>query len=248
LRSGDRAAGRFSGADCSGQQKVAGEIEQRDALLKFQPKANKSACSRGMRLRLDGTAFFSRFGCAAHYARRACLSWYETNKDVWALALAFSLMATIFGLAVRADFADRERMENLARQYHERHLECLARNVYYEARGEPVAGQYAVAEVTMNRTASGRYPDTVCEVVYQRNWDPVRRRYVGAFSWTEFSGLEEPSGEEWQRAWNIAEAVYYQKQLPSVQGALFFHATYVKPEWTKDKQRVARIGRHIFYR
>src|SRR5882672_11161357 len=82
-----------------------------------------------------------------------------------------------------------------------RNLACLARNVYFEARGEPTAGQYAVAEVTMNRKASGRYPDTVCGVVYQKNWDPLRKRYVGAFSWTELGALPAPRGEEWERAW-----------------------------------------------
>jgi spore germination cell wall hydrolase CwlJ-like protein len=120
--------------------------------------------------------------------------------------------------------------------------------VYYEARGEPAAGQYAVAEVTMNRLASQHYPDTVCDVVYQRNWDPMRRRYVAAFSWTELGDLEDPGGEEWQRAWKVAEAVYYQTHTPAFQGVLFFHATYVSPDWAKGKQPVARIGRHVFYR
>lgn len=162
--------------------------------------------------------------------------------------LAVGLIVTIFGLALRAVFADRDHRQDLARQYHERNLTCLARNVYYEARGEPAAGQYAVAEVTMNRQASQRYPDTVCEVVYQRSWDPIRRRYVAAFSWTELGELDEPGGEEWQRARKIAEAVYYQRHTPALQGALFFHATYVKPDWAQGKQPVARIGRHVFYR
>jgi spore germination cell wall hydrolase CwlJ-like protein len=84
--------------------------------------------------------------------------------------------------------------------------------------------------------------------VYQKNWDPLRKRYVGAFSWTEFDSLPEPGGEEWQRAWRVAEAVYYGKEIPRLQGALHFHATYIRPDWAKSKQRVARIGRHVFYK
>ena len=54
--------------------------------------------------------------------------------------------------------------------------------------------------------------------------------------------------EEWQRAWRVAEAVYYGKEIPKLQGALHFHATYLQPDWAKSKQRVARIGRHVFYK
>src|SRR2546426_11425059 len=128
------------------------------------------------------------------------------------------------------------------------YLACLARNVYFEARGEPAAGQYAVAEVTMNRKASRRFPRTVCAVVYQKNWDPILGRHVGAFSWTEFNELPAPSGEEWERALKVAEAVYYRRYTPVLEGALFFHATYITPDWAKEKKRVARIGRHVFYR
>ncbi|NIO43392.1 MAG: hypothetical protein GTO41_26515, partial [Burkholderiales bacterium] len=59
---------------------------------------------------------------------------------------------------------------------HAQELNCLALNVYHEARGEPMAGQYAVAEVTMNRVASRRYPNTVCKVVFQKKWDVLRGR------------------------------------------------------------------------
>ena len=202
-----------------------------------------------MHLRPLGIALRYRFGwAAADWRYRVRRFWYRTNKEVLVFVLAIGLVITLFGFVLHAFFAEQDRKQDLARQYHERNLNCLARNVYYEARGEPAAGQYAVAEVTMNRTTSQRYPDTVCAVVYQRNWDPIRRRYVAAFSWTEFSELDEPRGEEWQRACKVAEAVYYQTYAPALRGALFFHATYVSPDWAKDKQPVARIGRHIFYR
>ena len=76
-----------------------------------------------------------------------------------------------------------------------------------------------------------------------------RRKMLGPFSWTDFSLiLEEPEGPEWERAQRIAEAVYYGKRLPRLNGAIFYHATYVRPDWSKERQRVARIGRHVFYR
>lgn len=136
----------------------------------------------------------------------------------------------------------------LAGRVDQRNLTCLALNVYHEARGEPLAGQYAVAEVTMNRVASPRFPDTVCDVVYEQRWDVLRRRYVGAFSWTEFETRRLPRGEAWQQARAVAEAVYFKRQPPTLDGALFYHAVYIRPSWSRGNQPVARIGKHIFYR
>lgn len=174
--------------------------------------------------------------------------WYRADKAAWAFAVFVALVIVLLGSALEAVVGYREQQRNRAREFHARNLACLARNVYFEARGEPLAGQFAVAEVTMNRKAVRRFPKTVCEVVYQQNWDPLRRRYVGAFSWTEFSVLPEPSGEAWRRAEVVAAAVYYQKHKPALQGALFFHAVHIKPAWANEKQRIGRIGKHIFYR
>ncbi|MFQ6005867.1 MAG: cell wall hydrolase [Woeseia sp.] len=126
-------------------------------------------------------------------------------------------------------------------------LSCLARNVYFEARGEPFAGQRAVAEVTMNRVASRRFPDTVCQVVHEKRWDLRRNRYVGAFSWTELGKMPRPKGIAWNRAVAAAELVYDAQDAYTVQGALFYHADIVEPSWARSQNRVAKIGRHIFY-
>ena len=126
-------------------------------------------------------------------------------------------------------------------------LLCLARNIYHEARGEPMAGQYAVAEVTLNRVASRDFPHRVCEVVYEQRYDTARRRMVGAFSWTELDSVSKPEGAAWDRAVKAAEAVYDKKQKPSVPGALFYHADSIEPYWAKSKKQVAKIGSHIFY-
>lgn len=116
-------------------------------------------------------------------------------------------------------------------------LQCLAENVYYEARGEPLVGQYAVAEVTMNRVASREFPDSVCEVVHTR----------GAFSWTYEASLPAPYGYEWRRARAVASSVYDNVEAPLVNGALYYHATHVVPAWAATRTQVALVGRHLFY-
>ncbi len=168
------------------------------------------------------------------------LAWYRFNP------FPLIVVAIVGGLAVAISFAI-DAMQDVRAERQE--MLCLAKNVYYEARGEPAAGQIAVAEVTMNRLASGRYADTLCGVVYQKNWDPIRKRYVGAFSWTELDELPPLAGDEWLRALTIAEAVYRGNE-PSVldDRTMFYHATYIKPDWAHGKRQTARIGGHVFYR
>jgi N-acetylmuramoyl-L-alanine amidase len=201
-----------------------------------------------MDLRHQLLSFHSRLGWAVADLRRSVrIAWYRINKGVCVFLFLCVCVIGALGYGMRTMIDMKSEKQHHVKQFHAQQLACLARNVYYEARGEPLAGQYAVAEVTMNRKASRHYPKTVCEVVHQQNWDPLRKRMVGAFSWTEFNSLPEPSGDAWSRAKQIAEAVYFEKHIPTMDGALFFHATYVKPSWAKNKKRIARIGRHIFY-
>jgi spore germination cell wall hydrolase CwlJ-like protein len=127
-------------------------------------------------------------------------------------------------------------------------LRCLAENIYFEARGEPVDGQYAVAEVTLNRARSANFPKTICAVVFDSRWDPSRKRFVAHFSWTSMEDLSEPSGPAWKQAMTVATAVYDDMHMPLVPDALFYHATSVRPYWAHTKKTVAKIGNHIFYR
>ena len=179
---------------------------------------------------------------------RLWMFWWRTDKTPLVFAAVAFAVAGGLGYAFVQATGLKEDQQVAVHDAQQRDLDCLARNVYHEARGEPLAGQYAVAEVTMNRKASRQFPRTVCEVVYQKNWDPLRGRYVGAFSWTELEPLPEPRGESWQRARNVAEAVYYRRQPPTLRGAMFYHATYIDPDWSHEKKRVAQIGRHVFYR
>ncbi|NNF97294.1 MAG: cell wall hydrolase [Halobacteria archaeon] len=169
-------------------------------------------------------------------------SWWITRETDYFPVFLLS------GLAVVITIISIGIIQSTETQADNRQLTCLALNIYHEARGEPIAGQYAVAEVTLNRVASPHYPNTICEVVYQKNWDSIRHRYVGAFSWTEFEDKPELKKKEWHRAITIADAVYYQRQEPELDGALFYHARSIKPSWARKKTPVARIGRHIFYR
>jgi N-acetylmuramoyl-L-alanine amidase len=153
----------------------------------------------------------------------------------------FAVAALVVGslaAAMLQVFADRDESARQERELYAKNVACLARNVYFEARGEPLAGQYAVAEVTMNRRGWGPFRKSLCAVVYE----------PGAFSWTGLRRIPEPRGPAWQSAQQVAAAVYSQRHTPTLHGARWYHAVYVKPEWAKDKQFVARIGRHVFYR
>ena len=127
-------------------------------------------------------------------------------------------------------------------------IKCLALNIFHEARSESKAGQRAVASVTLNRVASKRYPNTICDVVYEKRWDRIRKRYVGAFSWTEFDKPPKLKSKAWFRAWQIAEVAYKEKDKKFLNGAVFYHAKYIKPSWARKKKPVAKIGSHIFYK
>jgi len=133
-------------------------------------------------------------------------------------------------------------------EHHETNeLHCLTMNIYHEARGEPDEGKYAVAKVTLNRVASKYYPNTICEVVYEKRWDRIRKRYVSAFSWTELEQPAAPKMKLWKHVKNIAVTAYQEHAITDLDGALFYHADHIRPSWSRQKTRVTKIGRHIFY-
>jgi len=127
-------------------------------------------------------------------------------------------------------------------------LQCLAENVYFESRGEPLAGQIAVAEVTLNRTHHVNFPRSVCGVVHEIRWSPERQRYIADFSWTELGPLTPQGGPAWKQAMTVASAAYDDVSEPVVPGALYYHATSVRPPWSRTRKYLATIGRHRFYR
>lgn len=124
-------------------------------------------------------------------------------------------------------------------------LFCLAQNIYFEARSEPTAGRRAVAHVVMNRVASSRFPSTVCEVVRQGG---ESRRYKCQFSWW-CDGLSDDvkNAKAWKDAERLASFVYWGLSQDMTEGALWYHADYVKPRWRTAFKKGPTIGRHIFY-
>jgi len=138
------------------------------------------------------------------------------------------------------------RMVELKNETHE--IQCLATNIYHEARGEPLAGQYAVAIVTMNRVKSKNHPDDVCKVVYLQKWSVKRQRYIAAFSWTTESHNRKIEPDAWHDAIKIAKQTYNAEVQSKVKDALFYHADYVTPYWSHNKVKITKIGRHIFYK
>lgn len=124
-----------------------------------------------------------------------------------------------------------------------REVDCLARNIYFEAGGESRRGKIAVAEVTMNRVNNRNYPKTVCGVVYQRSGS------ICQFSWVCEGKRQIIANPEWRESKKIAENVLISKRRSDIiGGAKFFHADYVSPDWAGTKEMVTQIGRHIFYR
>jgi N-acetylmuramoyl-L-alanine amidase len=119
-------------------------------------------------------------------------------------------------------------------------MNCLATAVYFEARGESVEGQLAVARVVMNRAASGKYPSSWCSVVKQ----PSQFSFVqhGQFPYAD------PNCDAWKRAEAVAELAAA-NVVPSIgPDVLWYHADYVAPSWRRNLQEVRQIGAHIFYR
>ena len=165
--------------------------------------------------------------------------WQLKDKTVYLLIAAFTIVLS----AIPIGTYQLIKYKNIQND-----IKCLTLNIFHEARSESKAGQRAVASVTLNRVASKRYPNSVCDVVYQKRWDKIRKRYVSQFSWTEFDQPPKLKSKAWHRAWNIAEEVYKEKNKKLLKGALFYHAKYIKPSWARKKKPIARIGQHIFYR
>lgn len=114
---------------------------------------------------------------------------------------------------------------------------CLVKNIYYEARGEPVKGQEAVALVTLNRIKSDQYKEeTICSVVH-KPWQ---------FSWTHNKARKVTDKAAWKRAEEVAYRVLTDNHSLGDFSALNFHAKTVNPGW--KKKRVATIGNHVFYK
>lgn len=119
-------------------------------------------------------------------------------------------------------------------------LRCLAGAVYFESRGEPLNGQLAVAEVVINRAQDNRWPASYCGVVYQRaQFSFVRGGKMPAIN---------TSSATWRRAKAVAKIAHDNLWQTDANEAVYFHAKYVRPKWSRTKTRVTQIDTHVFYR
>lgn len=138
-------------------------------------------------------------------------------------------------LTLEADVARLSQVETAGAEE-----DCLANAVYFEARGESLEGQLAVAEVVLNRARSGRYPATWCGVVTQHaQFSFVRGGHIPA---------ADRSSEAWKRAVAIARIAQQGTTRMLAQNVLWYHANYVSPSWGRRLARSSVIGAHIFYR
>jgi len=134
-------------------------------------------------------------------------------------------------------------------------LDCLAQNIYFEAKSESQAGQIAVGQVVLNRVEHRKYPNTICEVIRQGptyNWTkdfPVRHKCQ--FSWYCDGKSDRIRNQDaWYQAKQIASALISMRDMvPNiVEDATHYHAHYVNPHWASKLEKVTRIDSHIFYR
>lgn len=125
-------------------------------------------------------------------------------------------------------------------KYTSRDAECLAKNIYHEAGVESHKGKLAVGQVTLNRVKTGRWGDSICDVVYakaQFSWtlDPEKRK-------------EKPKGELWDESKEAAREILHGRKLKYFEEAKFYHTDYIKtPFWADKKAKIMQVGQHIFY-
>jgi spore germination cell wall hydrolase CwlJ-like protein len=175
------------------------------------------------------------------------------TTQITLLILGFLLVASLLVTVTKSKFSSlRANMQQqdvvgITAADRTKQLECLTRNIYWEAASEPFEGKVAVAQVTMNRVVSGKFGSGVCGVVYQKN--VFYEKVVCQFSWAcEINHKIKPIyPNKWAESEEVAKKVLLENfRLPGLTQAMYYHATYVNPGWRL--QRVTQIGQHIFYK
>ena len=175
--------------------------------------------------------------------------------DVAAGAVNGAIIAAM--VAVGVSSVTEARAEQRLNTISTEDRECLARNIFWEARNQTVEGQVAVAWVTLNRVEDDRFPGSICRVVHQANRDsngnPIRNQCQ--FSWyCDGKSDRIPSNVIAQRAWEDAQLIadvvlldWARQKASPVQNATYYHADYVTPRWARNFTQVAQVDTHIFY-
>jgi len=137
---------------------------------------------------------------------------------------------------------------NLENSYH-----CLASNIYWEARNQSLEGKLAVAQVTLNRVESSKYPNTICGVVTQTRYYPSGRIDLHScqFSWY-CDGLKDEPVETWgfsyEESYNLAINFLEKRPVDVTEGSTHYHSVKVEPYWSSGLHKTTQIEEHIFYK
>ena len=162
--------------------------------------------------------------------------------------LLLIVLLSVYTTTLSTEFVSSVTKKLVVQEYNKQ-VECLAKNIYWESASESYEGKLAVAQVTLNRVNSGKFPSDICSVVYQKT---VNRedKTVCQFSWTcLFNGKKVRDKYEWEQSLMIAKRALTEPILHDIiaqTNAVYYHAVYVTPGWPKVKV-VKRIGNHIFY-
>lgn len=123
-------------------------------------------------------------------------------------------------------------------KYTKNDVECLTRNIYYEAGVESRVGKFAVAHVTVNRLKTGYWGNSICKVVYAKK----------QFSWTLAQKLPRPNSKLWAESEDVARKVLAGHRVRGLSKSLYYHAIYIKdPKWADARHEAGQIGNHVFY-
>lgn len=152
----------------------------------------------------------------------------------------------LFGLLIRQELRMdmiEEKLDDIIHvnervKYDHRDVECLTKNIYYEAGVESKVGKFAVAHVTVNRLKTGYWGNSICKVVYAKK----------QFSWTLARKLPRPNSKLWAESEDIARKVLAGHRVRGLTKSLYYHADYIKdPKWADSQHEVGQIGKHVFY-
>lgn len=182
---------------------------------------------------------------------KACLRY--TGTALRCLFIFFVLYVLYFSINAAIDHKIYNykqiysQADGISLKERERQIQCLAQNIYWESATEPFEGKVAVAQVTLNRAASGKFPNDICQVVYQKN--VIYDKVICQFSWyCENNFKIKPVYQaRYEESEAVAKKVLLEGfRLDGLQEAMYYHADYVNPKWKKEK--LITIGRHIFYK
>ena len=164
------------------------------------------------------------------------------NNRTLAIIGCSLLAALLIRQEVRMDMIE-EKLDDIIQvkehvKWTKNDLDCLTKNIYYEAGVESSVGKFAVAHVTVNRLKAGYWGNSICKVVYAKK----------QFSWTLAKKLPRPDSKVWAESEEIARKVLAGHRVRGLTRSLYYHAVYIKdPKWVDLKHEAGQIGQHVFY-